>query len=132
MPDGNERGGAEATINIFGGGAVNLLPGQLVTLTIHDRPTPVARGRGAAMKGYMEGKAIEREDEGRLRPPCVTGCRSECKTCGRTKAPVGRSIAPAMAGGVCDFDCPGYYENPKPCDLWPGESRVAMPEGEEG
>jgi hypothetical protein len=43
MPDGNERGGAEATINIFGGGAVNLLPGQLVTLTIHDRPTPKDR-----------------------------------------------------------------------------------------
>lgn len=28
-----------------------------------------------------------------------------------------------LAGGGCDFDCPGYYQDPKPCDLWPGEAR---------
>lgn len=58
-----------------------------------------------------------------LRPPCETGCRPVCSKCGRDKAPVGRSIPPAMAGGLCDWDCPAYYTDQKPCDLWPGEKR---------
>ncbi len=33
-------------------------------------------------------------------------------------------LAPAMAGTCCDYDCAGYYEDPKPCDLWPGEERA--------
>ena len=54
---------------------------------------------------------------------CDEGCRPECKTCGRRKAPVGRSVAPAMAGSLCDYECPGYRKDPSPCDLWPGEQR---------
>jgi hypothetical protein len=26
-----------------------------------------------------------------------------------------------MAGGLCDMDCEGYYEDPKPGHLWPSE-----------
>jgi len=28
-----------------------------------------------------------------------------------------------MANSLCDFDCPGYYEEPVAGDLWPGETR---------
>lgn len=54
---------------------------------------------------------------------CKKGCRPECRSCGRQKVPIGRSVAPAMAGGGCNYDCPGYYNDPGPCDLWPGEER---------
>ena len=66
---------------------------------------------------------IERQEDAWLRLPCAVGCSPECAVCRRRKAPVGRSVPPAMAGGLCDFDCPGYYQNPKPCDLWPREER---------
>jgi hypothetical protein len=60
------------------------------------------------------------------KPPCETGCRPECSTCGRAKAPVGRSVPGEAAAGICTSTnrCPGYYEEPKPCDLWPGEERA--------
>jgi hypothetical protein len=45
-----------------------------------------------------------------------------CAACGLRKKPVGRSAPLAMANGLCDDDCPGYREEPKPGDLWPGES----------
>jgi hypothetical protein len=54
---------------------------------------------------------------------CDVGCVPVCATCRLRKAPVGRSVAPAMAGSMCDYDCPGYREDPTPCDLWPGETR---------
>lgn len=43
----------------------------------------------------------------------------ECATCGRTKAPRGRSVPLGMV--VCDSDCPGYNEHPHPGHYWPGE-----------
>lgn len=54
---------------------------------------------------------------------CAVGCAPVCSECGRRKAPRGRSVAPEMANGMCDHQCPGYYECPTPCDLWPGEER---------
>jgi hypothetical protein len=33
--------------------------------------------------------------------------------------PRGRSVAPAMANGMCNWDCPGYALAPYPDDLWP-------------
>lgn len=54
---------------------------------------------------------------------CMTGCSPVCGKCGRRKAPVGRSVAPAIAGDLCDDECQGYRQDPKPCDLWPGEAR---------
>lgn len=54
---------------------------------------------------------------------CAVGCRPECKVCHRRKKPVGRAAALEMANGLCDDDCPGYSQEPTPCDLWPGETR---------
>ncbi len=45
-----------------------------------------------------------------------------CTVCPRSKKPRGRSAAPAMANSLCDDDCPGYRLDPKPGDLWPGET----------
>lgn len=55
---------------------------------------------------------------------CDVGCKPKCTTCRRTKGPVGRDVAPAMSGGNCGCECPGYLEDPQPCDLWPGEERA--------
>jgi hypothetical protein len=47
------------------------------------------------------------------------GIKVYCATCARSKAPVGRSVPLGMF--MCDFECDGYYEAPKPGALWPGE-----------
>jgi hypothetical protein len=47
----------------------------------------------------------------------------DCTFCGRRKKPVGRSAPMAMANSLCDSDCEGYYEDPKPGSLWPNEKR---------
>lgn len=54
---------------------------------------------------------------------CDASCeaRQACVVCHRRKAPLGRSVAAEMAGGLCDHDCGGYYKDPKPGHLWPGE-----------
>lgn len=46
-----------------------------------------------------------------------------CLVCGRTKAPVGRSVPNEIANGICDRDCEGYDKKPFTNSLWPGESR---------
>lgn len=51
------------------------------------------------------------------------GISVECKKCGQTKAPRGRSVAAAMWNSMCTDDrCSDYYNDPKPGDLWPGET----------
>lgn len=54
---------------------------------------------------------------------CTEQCRArvECLTCKKPKAPIGRSVAPAMAGDLCNDDCPGYRNYPTPGHLWPDE-----------
>lgn len=44
-----------------------------------------------------------------------------CKTCDLRKPPIGRSVAPAMANGMCSMECPGYRDEPKPGNHWPNE-----------
>ncbi len=51
------------------------------------------------------------------------GVAVDCTVCRKRKAPRGRSVPCEMANGMCDFECPGYYQDPKPGDLWPGEKR---------
>lgn len=51
------------------------------------------------------------------------GVAVECTVCGLRKQPIGRSAPMAMAGSLCDDDCPGYREDPYPGQLWPGETR---------
>lgn len=46
----------------------------------------------------------------------------ECAVCHLTKKPLGRSAPMEMANSLCDFECPGYYQDPKPGQLWPGET----------
>lgn len=54
---------------------------------------------------------------------CSEACRApvQCVRCHRTKAPRGRSVAPAMAGDLCTQDCPGYALAPSAGHLWPKE-----------
>lgn len=51
------------------------------------------------------------------------GVAVNCTVCGLRKKPVGRSAAAEMANSLCDHECPGYYADPKPGCLWPGETR---------
>jgi len=54
---------------------------------------------------------------------CTAACEAapRCTTCGLTKAPQGRSVPAAMAGGLCDDGCPGYRQEPRAGHLWSGE-----------
>lgn len=45
-----------------------------------------------------------------------------CEVCGLRKKPVGRSAPMEMANSLCDHECPGYDMDPKPGQLWPGET----------
>ena len=49
------------------------------------------------------------------------GTSPRCAECGRTKAPIGRSVPLGMSGSMCDRDCAGYLDFPRPDQLWPGE-----------
>ena len=42
-----------------------------------------------------------------------------CLRCDKAKKPLGRSAPLGMV--MCDDDCPGYREHPKPDCRWPGE-----------
>jgi hypothetical protein len=46
-----------------------------------------------------------------------------CSVCGLRKKPIGRSAPMEMANSLCDHECDGYYKDPYPYDLWPGETR---------
>lgn len=52
--------------------------------------------------------------------PTKRGVRVECSVCGQMKQPIGRD------GGVyrryCDWECPGYRQEPYAGSLWPGET----------
>lgn len=51
---------------------------------------------------------------------CTEDCERQpiCAVCGRPKKPMGRD---SRDNGLCDSDCEGYYVNPLPGHLWPGE-----------
>jgi hypothetical protein len=54
---------------------------------------------------------------------CTEECERmpECKVCRKRKAPRGRDVPAVAAGSYCDRDCAGYYQDPEPGHLWPGE-----------
>jgi hypothetical protein len=54
------------------------------------------------------------------------GYRVTCTICGRTKAPQGRSVPDALYGSICRMECPGFYEEPLPSNLWPNESEASF------
>lgn len=62
------------------------------------------------------------------------GIAVQCLTCGLRKKPIGRSAPLEMANGLCDDECPGYREEPRPGSLWPGETEeeFGFPVGADG
>lgn len=54
--------------------------------------------------------------------PRKVGIAIDCKICGWRKKPVGRSEPIGVT--MCDSDCLGYYEDPRPGSLWPSETEV--------
>lgn len=50
------------------------------------------------------------------------GYQVNCTVCGRVKQPAGRSVPAELYDSLCGGDCQGYYEEPRPSSLWPGES----------
>ncbi len=46
-----------------------------------------------------------------------------CTVCDRRKKPIGRSAPMEIANSLCYDDCPGYYLQPTPGCLWPGETQ---------
>jgi hypothetical protein len=55
-------------------------------------------------------------------PQCTAACWTpvRCATCGKTKAPIGRSVP--LDSYLCDSDCPGWRALPFPPHLWPSEA----------
>lgn len=45
-----------------------------------------------------------------------------CRICHLRKKPRGRSAPLEMANSLCDSECPGWRMEPRPGDLWPGET----------
>jgi hypothetical protein len=52
------------------------------------------------------------------------GAQVNCTFCRRRKKPVGRSAPMELASSLCDHECEGYYLDPKPGHLWPGETQA--------
>ena len=50
------------------------------------------------------------------------GISVECAACHRYKAPRGRDVAMEMANSMCNWECPGYIQDPQVGSLWPGET----------
>ena len=52
----------------------------------------------------------------------------ECDTCGKPKAPWGRSVPLEASVGYCaGWNCKGYHASPTPDTLWPGEATNTAP-----
>ena len=59
----------------------------------------------------------------RVSEPEKVGESVDCATCGKAKKPVGRSAPPSIAADLCDSHmCDGYWDDPQPGGLWPGEN----------
>ena len=60
----------------------------------------------------------------------IVGIYVKCAACGLQKKPLGRDPRFIM----CEEDCPGYMDAPKPGQLWPGESeqQFGHPVGNDG
>jgi len=46
-----------------------------------------------------------------------------CKTCGKEKAPHGRSLPENYYDSHCTFECEGYYKEPYPSSYFIGEAQ---------
>lgn len=50
------------------------------------------------------------------------GLHITCSVCGRIKKPRGRSAPVTLY--PCDWECPGYLQDPQVGTLWPGETEA--------
>lgn len=50
------------------------------------------------------------------------GISVQCAVCNQRKCPRGRSSP--HGSYLCDWDCPGYTQDPQVGDLWPGETEA--------
>ena len=50
------------------------------------------------------------------------GIQVICATCGRPKAPRGRSVPAVTWDMWCTDECPSYRDEPLPGDPWPAET----------
>jgi hypothetical protein len=68
---------------------------------------------------------MKREETLLYGSPCTETCyaQAECNVCHLMKAPVGRSVPLEMASGRCNWECPGYNQEPRVGHLWPGEGK---------
>ncbi len=57
-----------------------------------------------------------------VQQPTKVGISVVCIWCDLRKRPRGRSAPLMLANSLCDHECPGYYAEPFPGDLWPGET----------
>ena len=64
--------------------------------------------------------------------PNKVGVVVTCNLCGQRKKPIGRS-AP-LEWYLCDDECHGYHQDPKPGSLWMNESeeQFGYPVGNDG
>lgn len=56
---------------------------------------------------------------------CTEACTAtpDCVVCGRRKKLRGRSYPMEMVNGYCDWECPGYVQDPQAGHLWWSEWR---------
>lgn len=47
-----------------------------------------------------------------------------CTTCQRQKKPRGRCAPLEISDSLCDHECEGYLDDPKPGELWTGETEA--------
>jgi hypothetical protein len=87
-----------------------------VAMIIHRETTQIP-GKEPHDCDYVAADAVLSEIDGEV------GKAVDCAVCGRRKKPFGRSAPLLMANSLCDQDCDGYYNDPKPGQLWPGETR---------
>ena len=70
-------------------------------------------------EGYA---SFRHEQHNYLIPEDYLERNAECGTCGKRKAPFGRSMAHEMQSSYCNMDeCDDYLKAPKPSSFFPGE-----------
>lgn len=95
------------------------VPGEKVAILFYAAPALKARLTSLAVSSQRSLTSLITEALLEFLPP-VTEIR--CFTCGKVKAPIGRSVPDALAADLCNHGCSGYTQDPQPKTTWPGEA----------